>query len=808
MPVDEEQSMSSSLQGETSLSIRTNQSTPIKRTNTTNRTSVLSETGIGNGLRRISSTGVVEDRANKNVSKIRNYKSSGSLLSPDEDTEDGPENSDMVYELPPLKTPLKKRFSTEPDTLRNSGVDWSNRTRIVSNRSSRDFDGNGIDEMSSSPQRNERLLNGVSANQNFTIEQLNKQIVSYRLKIKSLYEIIRQLNTDESKGEHNKRNSYMENLLSNIPKEDEFHELKRVNINLEHVIHKKNQLIDELNSNLQSTNEELLKTKHDHAETLEMTREYLEHSEELAKHIDYILDYLLDSLTFAAEEKEALENARKIGAAFAMVKLNALSSVVKKLVNMEINQKHVNVDEHFTNETPNKHGLNTPEYTNDTEFAIANSTGIQGPINSGTPVDEKGDFSLSDQILNSQMEEAIEELHKEYDSFVKAIRVKLEKSERLEEILLKKLSEQDKLIHDIALLDNKNSNEQEGREENEEKISTVLNLEEISHKATAELTKSYQDHIENLTSHIDRLNKELEEKNNLNRVLKEELEDERDELSKMKQRMIRELNDEKELYARKEENWKDLLSSYEEQLNIAHEDAEELMKTISELKKEIQEGSGKNQENVQLLQDELSYLQKKSHSYSNEIFQLTRDNKMLAKKLNNLSENANKMNNIIKNYKEHSNVLQQFDSDFESLKKQLLLHLQNILNIFMTILEEKSVKQALKKLYSIDKIRGLDNTGYLENKLGSLYVYVETASQSIIDNYVNLVKQETEKPFEISNEKEIYLRIEELQRKWNSERERRKLDSEVANIKINGLELENARLKEQLRNMSLKDSNM
>ncbi|KAL3237341.1 gamma-tubulin complex subunit SPC72 [Nakaseomyces bracarensis] len=800
MAIEDGESVNSSVHGENSLSMRTNQSTPIKRmNNTTNRTSVMSD----NDLRHISSTGVLEEKPDRDVAHIRSYKNNGSMHSLDDDSSrdasanDGGAHSDTLYELPPLRTPLKKRYSIEPD--RKSGQDWNNRARAVSSRSSRDFD--SIEEFNQPSQADK--MNGISANQKSTIDQLNKQIVSYRLKIKSLYEIIRQLNTDSSK-DGNKRNSYMENLLLKIPKEEEFHELKRANINLEHSLHKKNELIDELNSTLRARDDELQKTKHDHTETLEMTREYLEHSEELAKHIDYILDFLLDELPFTGDERLALENARKIGAAFAMVKLNALSSVVKKLVVTQKSRESTTDPENKNTESITKNGLNTPEYTNDNDFAIANSTAIHATANNDSPGNEKGEFDLSDQFLNSQMEEAIEELHKEYDSFVKGIRVKLEKSERLEELLLKKLSEQEKLINDISLLDKEDLAKVLETSKRSSEISVESN--EIDGAKDA-LNKSYQEHIDNLTSHIEILNKDLLEKNNFIDSLKEELEQQSDEWSKMKSRMIRELDDEKELFQRKEQNWKDLLSSYEEQLNFAHEDRDEMMNTITELKSEVQDVYEKNRENIQLLQEELGYLQKKSHSYSNEIFQLTRDNNIMTKKLENVSDNSKKMKNIIRNYKEHSNELEELNSDFESVKKQLLLHLQNNLNIFMTILEEKSVKQALKKLYSIEKIKGLENTGHISNKLESLYVYIENASQSIIENYLHLVQQESDRKHSpIKNEKEMYLRIEELQRKWTSERERRKIDSDVANTKINRLEMENAHLKEQLRKLALKDS--
>lgn len=57
---------------------------------------------------------------------------------------------------------------------------------------------------------------------------------------------------------------------------------------------------------------------------------------------------------------------------------------------------------------------------------------------------------------------------------------------------------------------------------------------------------------------------------------------------------------------------------------------------------------------------------------------------------------------------------------------------------------------------------------------------------------------------EKGHEKEMQLRIDELERKWVSERERRKLDSNAAEIQISKLETENEALREKLYNMTIR----
>lgn len=103
-------------------------------------------------------------------------------------------------------------------------------------------------------------------------------------------------------------------------------------------------------------------------------------------------------------------------------------------------------------------------------------------------------------------------------------------------------------------------------------------------------------------------------------------------------------------------------------------------------------------------------------------------------------------------------------------------------------------------------MNGINEVNLVQSKLESLYNFAETALESIIDSYMRMIIAEKGKSRQSSsgNNIEMQLRIEELERKWVSERERRKLDNDAASMRISQLEAENELLREKVYDMTIR----
>ena len=158
-------------------------------------------------------------------------------------------------------------------------------------------------------------------------------------------------------------------------------------------------------------------------------------------------------------------------------------------------------------------------------------------------------------------------------------------------------------------------------------------------------------------------------------------------------------------------------------------------------------------------------------------------------------------------------VLSQYETNFIKFNQNLLLHLHNVFHILQKILQESSIIQFDRKMKSINSIpNALKNLNVIQPKLESLYTFIETALESIIDSYISSLiatgsseQQERDEVIEPPN-KELNLRIEELQRRWISERERRKLDANASEARIRTLEQENESLRSKLFKLSINNS--
>ena len=132
------------------------------------------------------------------------------------------------------------------------------------------------------------------------------------------------------------------------------------------------------------------------------------------------------------------------------------------------------------------------------------------------------------------------------------------------------------------------------------------------------------------------------------------------------------------------------------------------------------------------------------------------------------------------------------------------------------ILENESIEKSFKKISFIkDPNNGLDKIVNLKTKVESLLRFNEKAlnfltksytsfiinspifSSSIVSNSIDYLPSPLLSP--TGSEQEYKLRIKELEKRWSREREARKIESNITEQRINNLELENQRLKQQVQ---------
>lgn len=614
------------------------------------------------------------------------------------------------------------------------------------------------------------------------VEYLQKQLTTYKLKVRSLLELIKQLNCGDY--EQKSRDSFYGKLLSTISQNDELEELKRHVVDLENDTQAKQKKILHLEQELSILSEQLNETKNEHAQTLEYANEYLEHSELLAKHIDEMLTMLLEKLDVSFEEREALQKARQISSSFVMVKMNALLSTFRRVLD--------DIGSNSTSEQIQDHPSNVS--------AIANSTGID--VMTANDTATKKDDAIDEFAIDTRLEMVIEDLHEEYDKFVQGIRKKVEKSAELEKLLMNKLSKQNKLLHLISEIDEAKAEVEQS--EDHDQSSILSNIGEFSRRASLDLSKSHQNHIDSLNTLIRQLRNNLADKNEELQQLKEQLQD-LDRLRRSKDRWKHELDDLKELAKVKESNWEDFTNDLEETVQLLQVDKARLLEVVDQLNSELDVKREENERVVQNLKKVINTARLQSKGRGEENDRLHQELQNKTKEIDELRTEHDLLHNLLSEVKNDTSATQRYEADFQTFKKHLLLYLGNVFQTLGKILQQKSIDQSRRKLEVIGQMEGLAKVKIIQTKLESLYNFIETALESIVESYMGMIVAERDKTRpETSNEKDMQLRIEELERKWISERERRKLDSNAAETRIDKLESENELLREQLYNMTIR----
>ena len=157
-----------------------------------------------------------------------------------------------------------------------------------------------------------------------------------------------------------------------------------------------------------------------------------------------------------------------------------------------------------------------------------------------------------------------------------------------------------------------------------------------------------------------------------------------------------------------------------------------------------------------------------------------------------------------------------YEEEFQEFSNTLFLHIVHIFETLKTIIEQRSIEQSFRKIDRISMVSTLGNINTTNSKMKAIYSFVEMALSSIIQSYTDILIESSEN--DTSNHdtnsgnlargeeeaRNLQLRLNEVQSRWVSERERRKLESNTAEARITKLQLENDLLKEQIFNTSLK----
>lgn len=620
------------------------------------------------------------------------------------------------------------------------------------------------------------------------VEQLQKQLTTYKLKVRALLEVIKQLNYGDD--EQRNRDSFYGKLLSTLSQSDELEELRRKLDTLQTSNSKKQSTIETLQKDIFGLSEKLAATKNEHAETLEYANEYLEHSELLAKKIDEMLNLLLENLEFSAEERDALQKTIQISSSFAMVKMNALVTTFGRVLqDMKSSASQMEIEENHSQ-------------TNVASVdAIANSTEANDTSESVT-TEKTSDFPVNESIMDTRLEIAIEGLHQEYDKFFRGIRSKIERSAELEKLLLSRLSQQDRLLNRLARMNESKALEQ-SPEVHKEHVQAVNSRESIS-GANLDLSKSYKEHIDNLNSLLHEMNSAMSEKNEELQKLKDQLKNQ-EVMRKNEQKLRSELQEYKKLAKLKESNWESFASDLEESLSVLQMEKDQMLEMIEQLRSDLQRKESKVEELLMDVQKTNQTARNMSNLHDQDKLELTEKLKDKVRQVRDLQNECDSLRALLAERNNSFLLEEKYQDDFQRFKDHLLLHLEKVFTTLGKILQQKSIDQSKRKLDIVRRMHGLTAVRSMQPKLESLYNFIETAQESIVESYTSMVLLEKERKSETHSNKELQLRIEELGRKWISERERRKLDFTAAESRISRLEAENEMLREQLYNSTIRN---
>lgn len=601
------------------------------------------------------------------------------------------------------------------------------------------------------------------------VGHLSAQLTQYKIKVRALTEILKQLNLDDDENIPLQRELRQLDIgripsmnTTSIENGGDFDVkiLKEENSKLKEALDGKNKEFIKLK-------EELIKNKRDYESMLEEVNDFMQHNESISQTLDGILQFLLANTTLSPVEYQNLEKAINFEPTFIDVKMKALS------VNVDMIVRALNA-------------LKTQSIL---------------PKAEGSPVGGNSSIFNSQlensEILDTKLEFAIETMHKKYHDFILSIQKKLEKNELLENELRAKLLEQKKLLHEIAVRNNSTEKgEDTAIEWRRSRSSLFSSIDDLNKRASIELSKSYQDHVDALNGMLLSYKRELEDKEKQLVSVRKQLDT--TSTSGTDLELLNKLREQSLHFEDKTNEWNKYKQNLKDRIEHLEARNKELLEHLTNLEGEFNSTIKEQENHIGELEKKLHVAMRKSSYYFD-------DNQILQEQLEELGNEVNMLQDDNLKLREQQ-IIEANDEKYKkiitSMKSQVLDHLRLIFGILEKILQKDSVDQAFAKIDHLEQTDPFKHFKKTMVKLDSVFVFIQTAVDSIVTEHVNLLLKHNS-DWLIGHEmegstKQTALKMEELRKKWIGERERRKLESEAAADRISLLEIENQRLREQL----------
>ncbi|CEP64878.1 gamma-tubulin complex subunit SPC72 LALA0_S14e01310g [Lachancea lanzarotensis] len=583
----------------------------------------------------------------------------------------------------------------------------------------------------------------ASASSSAEIENLQRQLTTYKLKLRILTELLREINytRDGSAEDGITRNQTYAKLIEKLPGPDKAGDIPKELNELRQTLDMKNKELIELKQELVSSNEEYRTALND-------INSYLEHSDVIAGNIDELLGLFSANLTLSPEETDALEKARGISNNFVDLKINALASTIRRFLSIYSSSQNQETQD-FTNSTTYEENLATSHF------------------------------------LDPRLEGAIETMHEEYNGFLRSLQDKMMHCAETERILEQKLDKQKDLLAEFATFyDNRaprdNEDERLHRNEGDDHLATTAL--DVNPQSSTNVDYSGSDVVK------DRRSAEHQVSNSENEID-----------GKFAKSFDLEGSLTNEVAFNK---WLDEKQRLMSQLSAADTEIRLLTTEVESLKSENSLLRTESDNALADLEKTLKRAVRKSGLYISENREMHSHVLAMEHELQIITNQNQELQKGALNIGRDHSLL---ENEYQKFRNHLLLHLNKVFDVFEKVLQKHSINQAKGKLKALEDFSANDNHRVSHAKLESLYVFIETAVNTIVEEHAKILLKEKEKRSsrlpsqEEDPNKNSSLRIEFLERKWVAERERRKLDAAAAEYRILRLEDENKKLRQRLR---------
>lgn len=480
----------------------------------------------------------------------------------------------------------------------------------------------------------------------------------------------------------------------------------------------------------------------------------------IASNIDDILQVLSEKLDISDEEKEVLCKARGISNNFIDVKINALGSTVRKFLDT----------------------LSTaqiPEQFDKSLITVADNS--QGNISQ----------------MDTRLESAIESMHEEYHNFLRSLQDRMDQSGETEKLLGDKLMKQQLLLEKLTELFHGRS------------ISGVT-AGVLSMDIHASDRAKSPDTQGSSSQTFPAPNVEIEEYKNRLEIQKNRVKELEEEIVAIEQRCEKldrgsaetgGVTEVEGRYKEKELEWMNKIEDLMSQVSKSRTESQRLENVIAELQNELSAAQEESEKTIMDLEKTLKRAVRNSGLYMGENREMQQHIKEIESELNSTIRHNSQLEESINEVTKDRSEL---ENELLKLRSHLILHLNKIFDVFDKILQRHSIDQAKKKLKNLDVLSSKNHHKAVHAKLESLYVFIESAINSIVEEHAKLLLKEKKRASHINvkDTEEGYgsqLHIELLERRWVAERERRKLDADAAEYRISQLEDENRALRLKIR---------